>query len=312
MEVFIHIITHNIIPIFILIGTGWLIGRKFDMNVETLSKMNFYAFMPFFSFVVIYTNDLSVNMGKTILFAVIFMLLSTGLSYAAAGLRRMNNKKKHALINTVIFYNSGNIGIPLMTLIFLNSPLLNQALVIQITIMLFQSLTTNTIGFYNAGRGQMHWYESVFSVLKMPAVYAIAAAVILKQFDLNLEQSFVWPAFIYLKQALIGFVLVTLGVQLANTKSSGKDTDVLISILLRLMGGPLAALLILKIGHYEGVLGQVLFISSSAPTAVTTALIAIERRSEPDFVAKSVALSTILCSITLVFAVYFSRILFPA
>lgn len=311
MEIFIHILLHNIVPIFILIVTGFLIGRRFDLDIGTLSKLNFYAFVPFFSFVVIYTSDFSVNMKQILIFAAVFMVLNTVLAHLAAKLRGMNSRKKHTLINCVIFYNSGNIGIPLITLIYSSTPYLAQALVIQITIMLTQSLTTNTIGFYNAGRGDLHWKDSVISVLKMPVIYAIFLAVIFKQFSFDLQQSFAWPAFVYLKQALIGFVLTTLGVQLSQTKFSSGDPDVLFGVFLRLIGGPLTALLILKTAGIDGLLGQVLFISSSMPTAVNSALIAIERNTEPDFAAKTVMFTTIACSVTLVFVVYFSSILFP-
>lgn len=311
MEIFIHILTHNIVPIFILIATGFIVGSIFVLDVSTLSKLNFYAFLPFFTFVVIYTSTLSAKMVTTLLFAAVFMVISTLLSHAAARIRRMNNRKKHILTNSVIFYNSGNIGIPLITLLYTSTPYLEQALIVQIAIMITQSLTIITIGFYNAGRGELHWKESLLNVLKMPVIYAIASALIFKQVNLDLEQTFAWPAFVYLKQALIGFVLVTLGVQLSQTKFSGRDPDVFIAVLLRLVGGPLAALLILKIAGIDGLFGQVLFVSSSMPTAVNSALIAIERNTEPDFAAKTVMFSTIACSITLVFVVYFSRILFP-
>ena len=311
MEIFIHIITHNIIPIFILIGTGWLIGWRFKLDVPTLSKVNFYAFMPFFTFVVIYTNDLSANMAMTLLFSIIFMAVNTAISYIAAAAGKIKSSKKRTMVNMVIFYNTGNIGIPLITLIYTGTPWLNQALVIQITIMLFIAFTTNTIGFYNAGRSDMHWKTALMSVLKMPAIYAILSASLLKQLDIDLQTTFVWPAFIYLKQAMIGFVLVTLGAQLSRTQISKGDHDVVLTVLLRLIGGPLAALLVLRIMGINGIFGQVLFISSSAPSAVTAALIAIERNSEPEFAAKVAAFTTIACSVSLVFVVYFSKILFP-
>ncbi len=311
MEIFFHILTHNIVPIFILIITGLIIGWKFTLDIGTLSKLNFYAFMPFFSFVVIYTSDFSVNMAQILIFAAVFMILNTLVSHGAAKLRGMNSKKKHILTNSVIFYNSGNIGIPLITLIYSGTPHLAQALVIQVTIMLTQSLTINTIGFYNAGRGELHWKDSIISVLKMPVIYAIILAVVFKQFNFDLQQSFAWPAFVYLKQALIGFVLVTLGVQLSQTKFSRGDPDVFIAVFLRLIGGPLLALLILKAAGINGQLVQVLFVSSSMPTAVNAALIAIERNAEPDFAAKTVMFTTIACSVSLVFVVYFSGILFP-
>ncbi|HAK45091.1 MAG TPA: transporter [Spirochaeta sp.] len=311
MELFIHIITHNIVPIFFLIGTGVLLGKIFKLDVGTLSKLSFYALMPFYAFTTIYTNNLSVNMGKTLLFAALFLVLNMTIGYAAAAIRRMNSRKKHILVNTVILYNSGNIGIPLITLIFMNTAYLNQALVIQITIMLTQSFLGATVGFYNAGRSEMHWRDSILYVLKMPAIYAIAAATLLKQVDIDLTLTFVWPAFIYLKQAMIGLVLLTLGIQLSYTKISSRDPDAFIAVALRLAGGPIGAFLIIKLLGISGLMGQVLLISSAAPTAVMAALIAIERNTEPEFASKTVTFTTIICSITLVFVVYFSRILFP-
>jgi malate permease and related proteins len=51
-------------------------------------------------------------------------------------------------------------------------------------------------------------------------------------------------------------------------------------------------------------------ISSSIPTAVNTALIAVERNNHPDFASMAVMTSTILSSITLVIVVYVSRLIF--
>ncbi len=311
MEILIHILTHNLIPIFVMIGTGILLGRKFDLHIQTLSKLNIYAFMPTFTFVAIYTSDLSVNIGTTLIFLAVYLLINTAIAYTAAGIMRMKGNKKYVLLNSVIMYNTGNIGIPLITLIFAGSPYLNQALVIQITVMLSQVVIGSTLGFYNAGRGAMHWKDSIISVIKLPTIYAIIAAIILKKFNYDFTQNFVWPAFIYTKQAMIGFVLITLGVQLSATKPGKGDSEVAVVVALRLLAGPAAAFLLLKLAGIQGILAQVLFISSAAPTAVTSALISIERNCEPEFAAKVVMYSTLFCALTFIFVVYFSRILFP-
>ena len=311
MQIFFHIITHNIIPIFILIATGFILGKSFEMDIATLSKLNFYAFMPFFTFVTLYVNNLSGNFAITLLFASLFLVINTVLAYSVSSLIKINTKRKHVMINSVIMFNTGNIGIPLVSLIFAGTPYLNQALVIQITLMLIQVIIGNTIGLYNAGRSNMHWKDSILGLLKMPAIYSIIAALLLKQLNYDLTASFVWPAFTYIKQGMIGLVLVTLGIQLSKTNLKKIDAEIVTAAALRLIGGPATALLLLKLLGIEGVAGQVLFVASAAPTAVNAALISIERNAEPDFAAKIVALSTIICSLTMVFAVYFSKILFP-
>ena len=311
MKVFLHIITNNIVPIFILISIGFILGKKFVLDLNTLSKLNFFAFVPFFSFTVIYSNDLSVNMGRILIFTAVFMLINYAAALAAGAMRKLPPSKKQAFVNANIFYNSGNMGIPLIMLVFQGSPFLNQALIVQITIMLTQTLTTNTLGFFNAGRGNSHWKHSLIDTMKIPVIYAIIAAVVLKRFSLDMENSFIWPAFNYIRQAMIGYVLITLGIQLSQTKLEVHDPDVFISVAMRLIGGPAAALLIIKIAGMDGVLAQTLLISSAMPTAVTTALIAIEKNNESEYAAKTVMYSTIACSITLVFVVYFAQKLFP-
>ncbi|MDC7127301.1 MAG: AEC family transporter [Spirochaetales bacterium] len=298
-------------PIFFLIATGYVLAKKFEINVNTLSKLNFYAFLPAFTFVTIYTNDLSAYIGKAVLFLFISMAVNSIFVFITAGVRKIDNKKKYALMNSVILFNSGNIGIPLITLVFSGTKWLDEAIVIQITVMLVQSLVTNSLGFYNAGRGSLKWQEAVLSVVKMPTIWAILAAILLKHFSFRLETTFIWPAFIYLRNALIGFVLVTLGVQLSSTKLNNFDLDVLISVIFRLIAAPAASFIILKTLHFEGVLPQVLFISSALPSAVNSALMAIEMDNEPEFAAKSVAFSTIFCSVSLIIVIYLSKILFP-
>ena len=42
------------IPIFILIGVGFILDRKFKLDLYTLSKLNFYILLPTFVFRAMY------------------------------------------------------------------------------------------------------------------------------------------------------------------------------------------------------------------------------------------------------------------
>jgi len=53
-------------------------------------------------------------------------------------------------------------------------------------------------------------------------------------------------------------------------------------------------------------------ISSGVPTAVNTALIAVDYDNCPGFASQTVLLSTLLCTLTLPAVIYTARILFPA
>lgn len=319
MDIFLYILFHNIVPIIFLMGLGFFLSKKFDLDIYTLSKLNFYIYVPFFIFIQIYTTEMPTDVIKLLIFVVLLAFLNSGVASFMAKLRKYDEGLKNAFMNSILFYNSGNIGIPLITLVFSSGPFivdgktpyLSRALTTQIIVLIVQNISTNTIGFYNAGKGSMHWKESIKSILYMPTIYMIPTAFILKAIPYRLENFPMWPSFMYIKDGLISIALVTLGVQLSKTKFTLKNKEVYISNFVRLIGGPIFALIILKLIHITGIPAQALMISSAIPTAVNTALIAVERNNHPDFASQAVMTSTLLSSISLVFVIYISRIIFP-
>jgi predicted permease len=105
--------------------------------------------------------------------------------------------------------------------------------------------------------------------------------------------------------------LITLGVQLSKTKFDFRDINVHISVLSRLVVGPVLAFLFIHLFRFSGVTAQTVFIAYSVPTAVNTALIAVEFNNNPDFASQVVVVSTVFSAVTLTLAVFMARILFP-
>ena len=314
----ISILANNIFPIFVLVGLGFLLAKKFTMDIGTLTKVNFYLLVPSFTFVYLYTTDIPVEMLKVFAAAVLLMVINYSIASIVSNLRKFDTGLKNAFINSIIFYNSGNIGIPLITLIFSNppfvvngqTPYLDMALTAQIMVLVVQNITTNTLGFYIAGRAKLPWKESLKKILKMPAVYMIPAAFLFKALPVDLTCMPFWPAMVYLRNALVATALLILGIQIAGTRFKSLDKNVLCSSLIRLAGGPLLALGLIFILKLEGIPAQVTFISSSVPTAVNSALIASECDNQPDFAAHAVLSSTVLCAVTLPGVIYLAQTMF--
>jgi hypothetical protein len=86
--------------------------------------------------------------------------------------------------------------------------------------------------------------------------------------------------------------------------------DVFLSSALRLVGGPIAALIIIWFMRFDGIVAQAFLISSSVPTAVNTALIAIECKTNPEFASQTVMVSTVISAITLSGVIFLSQILY--
>lgn len=319
MSTFLFILVNNIIPVFILIIVGYFVSRKFELNIMTLTKLNFYIFIPAFTFLNLYTTEIPIEMLKVLVVILLLMVINLMISMIISKIRGYNVDFKNAFSNSLMFYNSGNLGIPLITLVFSSypfiingkTPYLSIALTVQIVVLLFQNITTNTIGFINAGRARYNWKDSVLLILKMPATYAIPLAFIWKGIDFDLTTSFVWPAIKYASDALVPIALVTLGVQLSKTSFIFKNKEVYLSVFIRLIGGPMIALALIIAFNLDGVIAQTVMISSAAPTAVNSVLIAVETDNCPDFASQVVMTSTLFCAISLVFVIYLARILFP-
>lgn len=307
MKIFSFILFNNISPLFIIILLGFFLEKKFDLDINSFSKANFYIFVPALVFVKIYQTQIKLELINALLFGVI-LLIGLGLvSFVVSKIRNYKISQANALKNSIMFFNSGNFGIPLITLVFGGNP---EAVSIQIMVLIIQSFFLHTLGFYNAGRGQMHIKEAVISVLKMPSVYALVLAILFKLIPLNMEELFFWPALDYLKNGLIPVALVTLGIQLSLAKIELKNLDVYLASFLRLIGSPVLAFMIIKVMGIGGLMGQVLFISSAVPSAVNTALIAVEFDNKPDFASQIVMTTTILSTLTLTGVIYFSYLLF--
>lgn len=319
MSIFLYILTHNIIPIFILIGLGFLLSKKFNLHIQSLSKFLFYLFMPSFVFCSVYTTPLHLDMAKVVLFALVMLITNDLLGRLVAKVRNYDTGLTNAFKNSIMFNNSGNIGVSLITLIFTSfpfvldgkTPYLNQAITAQIMILVIQSVSVNTLGFFNAGRAKKGMKDSLLQVFKMPAIYVIPLALILQWQQIDITSTPLWPSLNYLKNGMVPMALLTLGVQLSKTTFDFNNTEVHISVFAKLIIGPLLALIFIQVFKLDGVIAQTIFIAHAVPTAVNTALIAVECDSYQDFASQAVMVSTILSAITLSAAIYAARVMFP-
>ena len=319
MNIFLFILTNNLIPIFVIISLGIFLGKKFSLDVQTLSKIMLYSFVPLFTFYNIYTAEFRTDFIVAAAVVILIIPINHLIGSVIAKIRGYDQSLKNAFINSLRFYNSGNFGITLITLdisrilFHANAEMtyLKFALTIQIIVIIIQNSTTNTLGVFFASRAGGSIKDAVKKALNMPSFYAVILAFILKLIPYNFEQLPIWTALTYIKDGFIPLALISLGVQLSQTKIKFWDPDVLLSAFVRLVGGPVIAFILVSLFGIKGIMAQVLIISSSVPTAVNTAMISVEFNNSPGFASRAVMVSTLLSAITLTAVIYTVRILFP-
>ncbi|HZJ58001.1 MAG TPA: AEC family transporter, partial [Clostridia bacterium] len=297
----------------------YVLNKKFNLDIKTLSKANFYIFVPVFVFTNLYATHIPPEVFKVFLFAVLVLIINVLIGVLISAITDHDIGKKYAFLNSIMFYNSGNVGLPLITLVFSSAPYiiggktpyLDVAVTAQITVLAIQNITTNTFGFFNAGKASLHWRDSVKRIFGMPVIYMIPAAFILKLVPYDLTRIPVWIGLEHIRNGMISLALITLGIQLSKTEFHVKNRDAYTAALIRLVGGPFIAFILIKIMGFSGAIAQALMISTSVPTAVNTALIAVECDNHAEFSSQTVLISTIFSAITLSLVIYLSRIIFP-
>lgn len=309
MSNFMGILVNIILPVFIQIGVGFLIQKKFHLNLQTLAKIQFYAFIPALLFNKIYTSDISGgDIGMIMIFAVSLFTVMTIVATLVSRACGFHIKREKALVNAVTLLNSGNFGLPLVALLYAG-PMATTALTFQVFFMLTQNILMNTFGLFNCTFGKYSMKEGLLKILRMPMIYSIIIAFVLKITVIPVPGALLSSTEI-MGMALVPVAIFTLGAQLAETRIRLNSLVVYVPVILRLMVGPLVGYFFIKLFGLQGLMAQVLFIASAAPSAVNSLLLSIEFDSDPEYASQTVFISTVLSALTVSVVILIGQSLF--
>ena len=112
------------------------------------------------------------------------------------------------------------------------------------------------------------------------------------------EVRWLWVPLHYVSEALVAFALITLGVQLSQTRARQNLARLGWALSLRLLIAPLIATALIPVFGFKGQDATIMIVSSSFPTAVNTALIAHEFQADSQFAAAAVFYSTLFSMLT--------------
>ncbi|MGG1519361.1 AEC family transporter [Paenibacillus oryzisoli] len=301
MSYFVHILLLNVVPIGIMIAFGFVMGKKYSLHAQTLSKLVFNLFMPAFMFILLLEASISWGLAFKVLgFNLAFVIVLALAAAAVIRLRRYEPRMASAMRNSIMFYNSGNYMIPLNQLVFAGNP---NTLAVQVIVSVFQNLLPGTYGVYNANAHKGRLLAALRTTLTYPGIYAAAAAVLIRSFHIPIPESLHLP-FDYMANGTVALALVTLGVQLAGLNGNIRYKDVVISGSLRLLAGPLIGFGLVKLMAFEGDIAKALVLSCAAPTALISALIAIEYGNEAEFSSHAVLFSTMASMLTVTLTIF--------
>ena len=310
-------------PILLLVALGALMRRKFQVDIPTLTKLNIYLFVPAFIFHVVSRGKLSwAEMGGVMLVTAVNVVV---LGLVVWGIGRAVGARRGTLAAValaVMFYNSGNYGLPLAALAFPGHDGaggvgggIRDGAAVQAFVVFAMNILTFTVGLtIAASAGAGHWTAGLTKMLRLPMLPTIAAALLARAW-LGGDPSRQLPVVVakpaeYLADGLIPLALVTLGAQLADNPRWPRWRPVGLVVFLRLVYGPVQMAALLYGFHVIGwrpldLWGQdrwpaaSLILTAGVPTAVNTLLMVLEVGGETELAADSVFWTTVLSCVTM-------------
>lgn len=319
-------------PILVLIALGAVLRRKFALDLATLSKLNIYLFVPAFIFDVVSRSTLSWGaMGGVMVVTTLNVLLLGGVVWAIGVALRVNRRTLAAIALAVMFYNSGNYGLPLAALAFPTPAIptaatsaVRDGAAVQAFVVFAMNLLTFTVGLAiaaGAGSGDSsdEWKSALKTYLRLPMFPAVVAAL-LARWWIDPEQGRELPVVIaksarYLSDGLVPIALVTLGAQLAHNPRWPRWRPVSLVLVLRLLLGPLLMAGLLYALHRLGFPpldlwhhapssplpwpAASLVLTAGVPTAVNTLLLVLEVGGDADLTADCVFWTTVASCLTI-------------
>jgi predicted permease len=289
-EIFINVIT----PVFLLVVVGYLLGPRLDLQARTLTKYSYYLLAPAFIVNVLKSTQIQAAIAiQMIVFILLVHLGCAALAFGVGWLFRRPANMIAAYILIAVFGNVGNFGLPIIQF-RLGEAALAAASIYFLAIVTIAFIIGVLAASWHKGGG----INATLSVLKTPAIVAIAPALLLNWTDTELPL-FMSRSIGLLAGAMIPTMLVTLGIQLAGAGRPKINFDVITASSIRLIGGPVLALLIVIPFGLSGIERGAGIFQASMPAAILCSLIAIEHNLLPDFVTTTVLFSTLASVVTL-------------
>ncbi|CAG0992463.1 hypothetical protein ANAEL_02378 [Anaerolineales bacterium] len=294
---------NNLLPILLVSGAGFLLGKLLTVDSRSLGRVVFYVFSPLLVFDMMIKSTLSPRQAlTTVAFTVSFIAVMGLLAFLLGKLLRLERPYLLAVILTVAFGNTGNYGLPLTKFAFGDEALSAATLFFVTTTILF-----NTAGVVIASLGHMDFKSAVLGLFKVPVVYGAVLALLFKwtgtQLFLPISRTIEIAA-----NGSIPVMLVLLGLELTRIQWSHSFRALGLGVLIKLLLGPLTGLLLAGLFGMQGAARQGNVLEAAMPAAVSTTVVATEYKLEPALVTAIVFLGTVLSPLTLTpLIVYLAR-----
>jgi malate permease and related proteins len=292
----------DILPIFIVAGTGFLLARRVPVHMRTLSSVSFNALAPCLVFTLMVTSSISaLDFARMAMFCVLVMAIRGVLAQLAAIPLHLDRSTRAGFLLVVVFSNSGNFGLPVVLFAFGR-----EALTFATVYFVIAAVLSYTLGAFLAASGRRSFLESLRGIRRVPTVYAVIAAAVVMALQLPIPTG-VMRAITLLSDASLPMLMLILGMQLQGAKRPERPAAVATAVALSLLVSPLLAFPLATAVGLTGPAFEAAVLQAGMPAAIVTTILALEFDLDPAFPTSVVFASTLLSPVTVTLLIAWLR-----
>ncbi|MFQ5912569.1 MAG: AEC family transporter [Nitrospinota bacterium] len=271
----------TVFPVFFLIGLGYLFGRLRKIDLASLTDVVIYVASPCLAFSALSKSVIPLKTFGVISLSVLSVILGMGILTTI--FLQYWGKELRGLYLPIMFPNAGNMSMPLCLFAFGE-----EGLALAVIFFTTSALVQYTLGVAIVSRGA----ENASEAFRMPMMYTAIAGVMVSFLGWEVPVYIARPVEI-MGTAGIGFMLFSLGYRLVSVRLRAFRTATAAAVL-RIGGGFALAWTLATFLGLEGTARGVLILGSSMPSAVINFIFAQKFNKNPELVASTVWVSTVL------------------
>jgi hypothetical protein len=285
----------DILPIFVIAAIGFLLARRLGANVKTLATVTFNALSPCLVFDQLVTAQISGSQSLRVVAFCVLLTIAIGIAARLTSMPlRLDRTTLSSFLLVAMFSNSGNYALPVVLFAFGK-----EALAFASVYFVTSAILIYTAGILVAASGHGSVRTALARLFRVPAVYAVAAAVIVLATGASVPVAVMRPIRL-LSDAAIPVMLLVLGMQLERATTPKHPMAVAAAVVLSLVIAPVIAFGLTALLGLAGAARQAAIIEASMPAAVITTVLALEFDLDAGFATNVVFFTTLLSPITLV------------
>jgi hypothetical protein len=271
-----------ILPVTAVAAVGALLGVRTEVDSEPLNTITIYVLIPALIFYSLSTTSIPPQTAVKIAVGVcVYVASMLALAIGVSRLRGWSRAETSALVLGSTFTNAGNYAIPVAAFAF--GPVGRSTAVL---FLIAQNVLMYTVGVYVASRSRAASRTAAREVFKLPLVYAVAAAGLVRWLDL-VPSGTAMDTVRLTGDAAIPVMLLILGIELARTRRSAVSAAIAPTAM-KLFAAPvvgIAAVFVLSLD--SPIVAQTFVLGCAAPTAITPLMLAIKYDSDGTGSARS-------------------------